>query len=175
MLAGIFMHDQLAEAFRKFPSDEWVRAAEAAGLGITTVRAPGEALADKSFLADGCVVEVVDPEEGPIHHAGPLLEFSATPGAVAGPAPRSGEHTEEVLGESQEAKRERDREGEDTCASIVGGARPGPRTWSRRTVHRACPWRISVLRSSRSMHCMTLTGTVLTWASGPTGASAVSP
>jgi crotonobetainyl-CoA:carnitine CoA-transferase CaiB-like acyl-CoA transferase len=101
MLTGIFMHDQLAEAFRKFPSDEWVRAAEAAGLGITTVRPPGEALADKSFLADGCVVEVVDPEEGPIHHAGPLLEFSATPGAVAGPAPRSGEHTEEVLGEAK--------------------------------------------------------------------------
>ena len=33
---------------------------------------PSEALADKSFLADGCVVEVDDPEEGPIHHAGPL-------------------------------------------------------------------------------------------------------
>ena len=63
--------------------------------------APGEALADKSFLADGCVVEVVDPDEGPIRHAGPLLEFSATPGAVAGPAPRSGEHTDEVLGEAK--------------------------------------------------------------------------
>ena len=85
MLAGIFMHEQLAEAFRKFSSDEWVRAAEAAGLGITTVRPPGEALADKSFLADGCVVEIVDPDEGPICHAGPLLEFSATPGAVDAP------------------------------------------------------------------------------------------
>ncbi len=104
MLTGIFMHDQLAEAFRKFPSDEWVRAAEAAGLGVTTVRGPGEALADKSFLADGCVVEVVDPDQGPIHHAGPLLEFSATPGAVAGPAPRSGEHTEEVLGEAKKPR-----------------------------------------------------------------------
>jgi crotonobetainyl-CoA:carnitine CoA-transferase CaiB-like acyl-CoA transferase len=104
MLAGIFMHDQLAEAFRKFPSDEWVRAAEAAGLGITTVRPPGEALADKSFLADGCVVELVDPDEGSIRHAGPLLEFSATPGAVVGPAPRSGEHTDEVLRETNNSK-----------------------------------------------------------------------
>ncbi len=100
MLAGIFLHPQLAEAFKKFPSDEWVRAAEEAGLGITTVRSPGEALADKSFLADGCVVEVDDPEEGPIRHAGPLLEFSATPGSVAGPAPRSGQHTEEILTET---------------------------------------------------------------------------
>ncbi len=97
MLVGIFLHEQLAEAFKKFPADEWVRAAEEAGLGITTVRPPGEALADKSFLADGCVVEIDDPEEGSIYHAGPLLEFSETPGSVAGPAPRSGQHTEEVL------------------------------------------------------------------------------
>jgi crotonobetainyl-CoA:carnitine CoA-transferase CaiB-like acyl-CoA transferase len=99
LLTGIFLHPQLAEAFKKFPADEWVRAAEEAGLGITTVRPPGEALSDKSFLADGCVVEVDDPEEGLIHHAGPLLEFSATPGTVAGPAPRSGQHTDEVLAE----------------------------------------------------------------------------
>ncbi|MGO9854638.1 MAG: CoA transferase [Acidimicrobiales bacterium] len=99
LLTGLFLHEQLTEAFKKFPSDEWVRAAEEAGLGITTVRSPGEALADKSFLADGCVVEVEDPDEGPIHHAGTLLEFSATPGSVAGPAPRSGEHTDEVLHE----------------------------------------------------------------------------
>jgi crotonobetainyl-CoA:carnitine CoA-transferase CaiB-like acyl-CoA transferase len=100
LLVGIFLHPQLVEAFKKFPSDEWVRAAEAAGLGITTVRPPGEALGDKSFLADGCVVQVEDPEQGPIHHAGPLLEFSATPGAVAGPAPWLGQHTEEVLAEA---------------------------------------------------------------------------
>ena len=87
LLVGIFLHPQLVEAFKKFPSDEWVRAAEAAGLGITTVRPPQEALEDRSFLADGCVVEVEDPEQGTIHHIGPLLEFSETPGAVAGPAP----------------------------------------------------------------------------------------
>jgi crotonobetainyl-CoA:carnitine CoA-transferase CaiB-like acyl-CoA transferase len=97
MLTGMFLHPQLEEAFKKFPSADWVRAAEEAGLGITTVRSPGEALADESFLADGCVVEVDDPEEGRIHHAGPLLEFSATPARVTGPAPRPGEHTEEVL------------------------------------------------------------------------------
>lgn len=103
LLAGIFLYPQLEEAFKKFPSDQWVSAGEEAGLGMTTVRPPGEALADKSFLADGCVVEVDDPEIGLIHHAGPLLEFSATPGTVAGPAPRSGQHTEEVLAEARSA------------------------------------------------------------------------
>jgi crotonobetainyl-CoA:carnitine CoA-transferase CaiB-like acyl-CoA transferase len=103
LLAGIFLYPQLEEAFKKFPSDQWVTAGEEAGLGMTTVRPPSEALADESFLADGCVVEVDDPEMGLIHHAGPLLEFSATPGAVAGPAPRSGQHTEEVLAEARSA------------------------------------------------------------------------
>ena len=53
-------------------------------------------MADKSFLADGCVAEVDDPEQGLIRHVGPLLEFSATAGSARGPAPRSGERTEEV-------------------------------------------------------------------------------
>jgi crotonobetainyl-CoA:carnitine CoA-transferase CaiB-like acyl-CoA transferase len=122
MLAGMFMHEQLAEAFRKFSSDEWVRAAEAAGLGITTVRPPGEALADKSFLADGCVVEIVDPDEGPICHAGPLLEFSATPGAVTRPAPRSGEHTDEVFRETSSSPRPRLAE-ESKLAHPLSGIR----------------------------------------------------
>ena len=93
LLTGIFLHEQLADAFKKFPAADWVSAAEEAGVGVAVVRSPGEALADKSFLSDGCVVEVDDPDEGLIRHAGPLLEFSETPGRVAGPAPRSGQHT----------------------------------------------------------------------------------
>ena len=97
LLAGMFLHPLLAEAFRKFPADDWVGAGEAAQMGVALVRSPAEALADTAFLADGCVVEVDDPEMGPIRHAGPLLELSATPGAVRGPAPRPGEHTRDVL------------------------------------------------------------------------------
>jgi crotonobetainyl-CoA:carnitine CoA-transferase CaiB-like acyl-CoA transferase len=100
LLTGMFMHPLMAAAFKKFPSDAWVRAAEAVGIGIALVRSPVEALSDASFLADGCVVEVDDPEIGAIRHIGPVLEFSATPGAVAGPTARPGEHTTEVLREA---------------------------------------------------------------------------
>jgi crotonobetainyl-CoA:carnitine CoA-transferase CaiB-like acyl-CoA transferase len=96
LLTGIFLHPMLSEAFAKFPSEDWIRAGEEAGMGVAPVRSPADALSDKSFLADGCVAEVDDPEEGAIRHAGVLLEFSATPGAIAGPAPRMGEHSEEV-------------------------------------------------------------------------------
>lgn len=125
LLAGIFLHPQLEEAFKKFPADEWVRAAEGAGLGIAIVRPPGEALGDKSFLADGCVVEVDDPEQGLIHHAGPLLEFSATPGRVGGPAPRSGQHTEEVLAEVHFGAREPSRPfgSDESLAHPLSGVR----------------------------------------------------
>ena len=101
LLTGIFLHPLLTDAFKKFPAAAWEKAAEAAGLGVTVVRPPAEALADELFLADGCVVEVDDPEVGPIRHAGSLLDFSATPGAISGPAPRSGQHTDEVLHEAK--------------------------------------------------------------------------
>jgi len=64
LLTGIFLHPLLTEAFKKFPSAAWEKAAEAAGIGVATVRSPGEALADESYLADGCVVELEDPDVG---------------------------------------------------------------------------------------------------------------
>ena len=100
LLTGLFLHPMLAEAFRKFPAAEWVAAGEKAGVGVALVRSPAEALGDESFLADGCVVEVDDPEVGRIRHIGPVLELSGTPGAVRGPAPRPGEHTDAVRAEA---------------------------------------------------------------------------
>jgi crotonobetainyl-CoA:carnitine CoA-transferase CaiB-like acyl-CoA transferase len=97
MLTGTFVYPLLADAFAKFPSADWLAAGEAAGMGVSLVRSPAEALADPSFLADGCVVQVDDPDIGPIRHLGPVLELSATPSAVRGRAPRPGEHTEEVI------------------------------------------------------------------------------
>ncbi len=103
LLTGTFLHPMLAAAFAKFPSHEWVRAAARAGTGVALVRSPAEALADESFLADGCVVEIDDPDVGTIRHIGTVLEFSATPGRVRGPAPRRGEHTAAVRAEGAAA------------------------------------------------------------------------
>ena len=99
LLQGIIQYPDLAAAFKKFPAETWVKAAEVVGFGVSLIRSPAEALSDPFFIADGCVAEVDDPEVGPIRHVGQLLDFSATPGAVRGHAPRSGEHTEEVRAE----------------------------------------------------------------------------
>jgi crotonobetainyl-CoA:carnitine CoA-transferase CaiB-like acyl-CoA transferase len=100
LLAVLAFQPLLAEAFAKFPSDQWVKAGAAAGVGVALVRTPEEALRDPRFLADGCVVVVNDPEVGAIRHVGPVIEFSATPSRVRGPSPRVGEHTDDVLAEA---------------------------------------------------------------------------
>jgi crotonobetainyl-CoA:carnitine CoA-transferase CaiB-like acyl-CoA transferase len=103
LLVGHFLYPTLAEAFKKFPAADWVRLAEASEMGVALVRSPAEALADPSYLADGCVVEVDHPEHGPIRHVGPVIEFSATPAQVRGPSVRPGHDTEEVRAEARRA------------------------------------------------------------------------
>jgi len=86
LLVGYFLYPELAKAFRRFPADEWVRVAAESGMGLVPVRSPAEALADDSFLADGCVVEVDHPTHGRIRHVGNVLEFSESgAGRSAGP------------------------------------------------------------------------------------------
>jgi crotonobetainyl-CoA:carnitine CoA-transferase CaiB-like acyl-CoA transferase len=50
-------------------------------------------------IAMGLVVEVEDPTLGPEVVTGPPLRLSRTPGRTGRPAPRLGEHTDEVLAE----------------------------------------------------------------------------
>jgi crotonobetainyl-CoA:carnitine CoA-transferase CaiB-like acyl-CoA transferase len=103
LLTGLFLHPQLAEAFKKHRSASWVQAGAEAQMGVAMVRSPAEALADEAFRADGCVVEIEDPEVGRIRHVGNVLELSDTAGPVTRPAPRSGEQTAEVLDEAATA------------------------------------------------------------------------
>ncbi|WP_436776583.1 CaiB/BaiF CoA transferase family protein [Yinghuangia sp. YIM S09857] len=84
---------EMAEAFAKFPSDEWVTVAAQAGVPLQPVRTPEEALRDPALLAEHAVVDVEHPDHGPLRQAGILYGLSRTPGRVRGPVPRVGEHT----------------------------------------------------------------------------------
>ncbi len=87
-------------AFKKFTAEEWRVWGERVKEGVQVVRTPEEAFSDEVLLAEGSVVEVADPDLGPIRHIGVITELSRTPGAVQGPAPRRGEHTAEVMSEA---------------------------------------------------------------------------
>src|SRR5579885_997037 len=93
-----------AEAFRKFPAEDWVRFGARLDVGLQPVRTPEEALQDPALLADGCVAEVDDPEVGRIRHVGIVYQMDCSPGRIQGPAPRSGQHTEAVRAEAAIAR-----------------------------------------------------------------------
>jgi crotonobetainyl-CoA:carnitine CoA-transferase CaiB-like acyl-CoA transferase len=88
---------EMAEAFGRFPSDDWIAVAAQAGVPLQPVRTPEEALQDPALLAEGAVVDVDHPEHGTLRQAGVLYGLSRTPGKVRRRAPRVGEHTDEVL------------------------------------------------------------------------------
>jgi len=100
LLVMLHYQPQLAEAAQRFTADEWTKAAADAGMTIQPVRSPEEALADPLFLADGCVVEVEDPELGRIRMAGVPYKLDTSPGLIRAGAPRVGEHTAEVKAEA---------------------------------------------------------------------------
>ncbi len=91
----------LAERMSRFPCDEWVDAAAVAEVTMQEARPVEAALNDPAMLADGCVIELDDPELGAIRQVGQTYSLSACTDAEARPAPAVGAHTEEVLAEAR--------------------------------------------------------------------------
>lgn len=86
----------LAEAVKKFPCDDWVNAAAVAEMTMQEARPVEVALADPIMLADGCVVELQDPDLGPVRQVGVTYTLSACPAPVTQAAARAGAHTAQV-------------------------------------------------------------------------------
>lgn len=93
--------ERTAPIFAKFPVADWVRiAAESGSVSCQPVRTPEEALCDPALLAEGSVAEVEDPELGTLRQAGVLYRLHGCPTGISGPAPRPGQHTDEVRAEA---------------------------------------------------------------------------
>src|SRR4051812_3776156 len=92
-------NDSFAEAvpyLTKFTRDEWTEIAKKARFGLHPVRSPEEALTDPLSFADGSVAEVDDPELGTLRMAGILYRLHNKPTKPRGPAPKRGQHTDEI-------------------------------------------------------------------------------
>lgn len=96
--------EPMAEAIKKFTADEWTEAAAIAGVCMQKIRSPEEGLTDPLLLDDGIITELDDPELGPIRAVGVLYNLETSPGAVRGPAPRLGEHTDAIRTEAAAAR-----------------------------------------------------------------------
>jgi crotonobetainyl-CoA:carnitine CoA-transferase CaiB-like acyl-CoA transferase len=90
----------LRRAMRRRPSVEWLKAFRAADVAVEPALGLGEMLTMPEVRDNGYVVEVEDPEWGRTLQAG--TPFRADPPQrVRRPAPRLGEHTEDVLSEER--------------------------------------------------------------------------
>lgn len=77
----------------------WITEMEAIGVPCGPVNTVDKVVRDPQVKAREMLVEVMDPDAGPICVAGVPIKLSRTPGHVRGRAPRLGEHTEAVLAE----------------------------------------------------------------------------
>jgi crotonobetainyl-CoA:carnitine CoA-transferase CaiB-like acyl-CoA transferase len=91
----------LQAEFSKQPSAYWLNALKIAGIPAGPVLGFDEAMADPQILARDMVVETEHPSAGKFRTLGIAAKLSRTPGALRRPAPRLGEHTDEVLREAK--------------------------------------------------------------------------
>jgi formyl-CoA transferase/CoA:oxalate CoA-transferase len=90
---------ELVPIFQGRPAAEWIAACEAEGIPAGPVNRLDAAYADPQARAREMVVELDHPTAGLHRVLGIPVKLSATPGAIRGPAPVLGQHTEAVLRE----------------------------------------------------------------------------
>ncbi|HZP48058.1 MAG TPA: CoA transferase [Vicinamibacterales bacterium] len=115
--------DALQEAFLGKTYEEWEAILLPAGIPIGAINTIDDVLEHPQVAARRAIVECEHPVAGRVRMVAPPVVLSDTPGSVRRPAPRVGEHTEEVLrerlGMSDAAI------GRLRAAGIVGGCSPG--------------------------------------------------
>ena len=89
---------RLRAVFRTRTRDEWFAALRGHDVCVGPSSTFDEAFADPQLLHRGMVFETEHPIEGRIRELGPPIKLSDTPAECRMPAPRLGEHNDEILG-----------------------------------------------------------------------------
>ena len=87
----------VAAAMKTRPSGEWARLFDEADVPYALARTTDEALDNPQVLFNEMLIELDDPASGRVSQMGLPIQLSETPGAITGPRPTPGRHTEEVL------------------------------------------------------------------------------
>lgn len=80
-------------------SAEWLERLDAEGVPCAPVLQRHELMDHPQIVENAILQEFEHPEVGDVRQPRPAARFSGTPSGIQGPAPKLGEHTEEVLGE----------------------------------------------------------------------------
>jgi len=92
------VYARLAETFAERTTQEWLDVLRPLGIPAAPVRTLDELFSNPHLNETG-FFETVDTPNGPVRFPGPPAWFSKTPGRIAGPAPRLGAHTAEIMDE----------------------------------------------------------------------------
>jgi alpha-methylacyl-CoA racemase len=111
-------HAEIAAVFRSRGREEWRAFNDEHDCCIEPILDVDEALRSELVRAREMVVEVDQPEVGPVRLVGSPIKLSRTPADPTRPAPAFGEHTEEVL-------REAGYSDEEVAAMLESGAAAG--------------------------------------------------
>ncbi len=82
------------------PRAHWTELLESHGVPCGPINDYAEVMADPHVRARGLVVETDHPTLGPIQTLGTPIKLSETPLSPGRPAPRLGQHTDEILGDA---------------------------------------------------------------------------
>jgi formyl-CoA transferase len=91
--------DAIAEWTSQLSLEEVLARMEKAEVPAGRIYSAADIAADPHYAARGMLVDSIAGDGEPLKQPGIVPKLSATPGAVGGPAPRLGEHTDEVLRE----------------------------------------------------------------------------
>ena len=89
----------IGEWTSRFSQEEILLRMEKAEVPAGRIYSAADIAADPHYAARGMLVDTVAGDGAPLRQPGIVPKLSATPGAIQGPAPKLGEHTDEVLKE----------------------------------------------------------------------------
>jgi len=91
--------DALQAAFLTKTYEEWEAILQPAGIPMGAINTIDQVVAHPQVAARHAIVDCEHPIAGSVKTVAPPVRMSATPGSIRRPAPRLGEHTDEVLRE----------------------------------------------------------------------------
>ena len=92
------LYEIIAPVIAAKPRAHWLQLFEESDVPAAPVQGRADFINDPQVAHNGMRVEIDDPEVGRTVQMGIPIAFSRTPGAIRGPAPDLGQHTQEVLG-----------------------------------------------------------------------------